>query len=261
MGQYATLYALAKLNGRPAYIRPMMYRTLSTYFCITLPVLTKQKTRFTTYKLHNWMSEDYTRIRERQVVFWGFPFSWTFYHHIREEIVREFTVHKKWEDSAAQSLARIRGQRDNLTFVGVHVRRGDYVKFMRAVFKGVVADRVYLQKAMAYFRLRYDEVAFVVSSDDMKWCVENIDVSRGDVYFEGEGSHLRPGRDLALLIYCNHTIMTVGSFGYWAAYLAGGEVVFLANFTRPGSRWHNIFKPPAAYPPHWIGIQADVSSL
>jgi hypothetical protein len=30
------------------------------------------------------------------------------------------------------------------------------------------------------------------------------------------------GRDLALLAACNHTILTYGTFGFWAGFLAGG---------------------------------------
>jgi hypothetical protein len=30
------------------------------------------------------------------------------------------------------------------------------------------------------------------------------------------------GMDLALLAACNHTILTYGTFGFWAGFLAGG---------------------------------------
>ena len=30
--------------------------------------------------------------------------------------------------------------------------------------------------------------------------------------------------DLAILAACNHTIVTHGSFGHWAAFMAGGEI-------------------------------------
>ena len=32
------------------------------------------------------------------------------------------------------------------------------------------------------------------------------------------------GKDLALLAACNHTVISDGSFGFWAAVLAGGEI-------------------------------------
>ena len=49
-----------------------------------------------------------------------------------------------------------------------------------------------------------------------------------------KGINLRPlatgvdiGEDLALLAACNHSIISYGTFGMWAAILAGGEVCLL----------------------------------
>ena len=35
------------------------------------------------------------------------------------------------------------------------------------------------------------------------------------------------GEDLALLAACNHSIISYGTFGMWAAILAGGEVLLM----------------------------------
>ena len=32
--------------------------------------------------------------------------------------------------------------------------------------------------------------------------------------------------DLALASSCNHSIIDVGSYGFWGAYLAGGETIY-----------------------------------
>lgn len=55
--------------------------------------------------------------------------------------------------------------------------------------------------------------------------------------------------------------MTIGTFGFWAAYLAGGDTIYLANFTLPDSSFLKIFKPEAAFLPEWVGINADLSPL
>ncbi len=39
---------------------------------------------------------------------------------------------------------------------------------------------------------------------------------------EGFSFILTLGMDLALLAACNHTILTYGTFGFWAGFLAGG---------------------------------------
>ena len=41
-----------------------------------------------------------------------------------------------------------------------------------------------------------------------------------------------PGADLALLAACNHLVVTHGTFSFWAAYLAGGEVVAPTGYSR-----------------------------
>ncbi|XP_050783687.1 galactoside alpha-(1,2)-fucosyltransferase 2-like [Gopherus flavomarginatus] len=264
MGEYATLYALAKMNRRQAYILPEMHQQLAPLFRITLPVLSRfmaSRIPWKDYELHDWMTEEYRHIEGKYVWLTGYPCSWTFYHHLRQEILQEFSFHDHVKEEANRYLAGLRGQRRNVTYVGVHVRRGDYVRVMTKKWKGVVADKAYLEKAMGYFRAKYQEPVFVVTSNGMEWCRENIDISRGDVYFSGDGKESSPGRDFALLAHCNHTIMTIGTFGIWASYLAGGETVYLANYTLPDSHFLEIFKPWATFLPEWIGIDADLSPL
>ncbi|XP_078507116.1 galactoside alpha-(1,2)-fucosyltransferase 2-like [Lissotriton helveticus] len=264
MGQYATLYALAKRNRKQAYILPKMHWELSKVFKLTLPVLHEEVDRhipWMLYKLHDWMSSEYLHIPLEHVKFVGYPCSWTFYHHVQEEILREFSFHDFIKEEANTYLSMIRGNRQNVTFIGVHVRRGDYVHIMPKVWKGVLADKAYLKKAMDYFRNRYTRPLFVVTSNDMDWCRQNIDNTLGEVHFAGNGVEVSPGRDFALLTHCNHTIMTIGTFGFWVGYLVGGETVYLNNFTLPESDFLQVFRYEAAYLPQWIGIQADLSPL
>lgn len=264
MGEYAVLYALAKLNGHQGYILPEMHNELGRIFKIKLPVLHQDvlgQIKWQKYKLNDWMSPEYSNISGQYVKLFGTPCSWTFYHHIREEILQEFTFQDHIKEEANSYLANLKGNRTNVTYIGVHVRRGDNVSVMAQAKKGVVADKNYMQKAMDYFRKKYDNPLFVVTSNGMDWCKKNINTSLGDVHFTGNGNKRSPARDFALLAHCNHTIMTIGTFGYWAAYLAGGETIYLTNFTLPDSPYLKIFKYEAAFLPEWIGIPADLSPL
>ncbi|KAJ1131516.1 hypothetical protein NDU88_009852 [Pleurodeles waltl] len=241
-----------------------MFNWLAPIFKISLPQLHQSvasKIKWTNYWLHDWMSEEYKHISGRYVQFTGYPCSWTFYHHIRDEILREFTFHDFIKEEANQYLETLKVSRKNVTYIGVHVRRGDYVTTMPNIWKGVVADKGYLEKAMKYFRDKYAEPVFVVTSNGMQWCKENINNSRGDVYFSGDSNESSPGKDFALLAHCNHTIMTIGTFGIWAGYLAGGEMIYLDNYTLPDSPFLKVFHYDAAFLPEWIGIPADLSPL
>ncbi|XP_005412992.1 PREDICTED: galactoside 2-alpha-L-fucosyltransferase 1 [Chinchilla lanigera] len=267
MGQYATLLALAQLNGRRAFIMPAMHAALAPVFRITLPVLAPEVDSHTPWRklqLHDWMSQEYFHLEDPFLKLSGFPCSWTFFHHLREQIRSEFTLHDHLREEAQGFLRELRlgysGSRPH-TFVGVHVRRGDYVHVMPQHWRGVIGDRAYLGQAMAWFRARHRDPIFVVTSNGMQWCRENIDTSKGDVVFAGDGQEGTPGKDFSLLTQCNHTIMTIGTFGFWAAYLAGGDTIYLANFTLPDSEFLNIFKPEAAFLPEWMGINANLSSL
>uniref|UniRef100_A0A8C5MWR2 L-Fucosyltransferase n=1 Tax=Leptobrachium leishanense TaxID=445787 RepID=A0A8C5MWR2_9ANUR len=264
MGEYATLYALARANGRQPYILPEMHSYLAPIFKITLPVLHHDVANilpFREYWIHDWMSEEYNHIDDTFLKFTGYPCSWTFYHHLRDEIRKEFTIHDHLKKEADQVLHTIKGSRTNPTYIGVHVRRGDYVNVMPSVWRGVIADKAYMDKAMDYFRNKYKEPIFVITSNGLDWCKDNIDNSRGDVYFSGDGNESTPGKDFALLVTCNHTIMTIGTFGYWAGYLVGGETIYLTNFTLPDSEFLRLFHYDAAFLPEWIGIAADLTPL
>uniref|UniRef100_A0A8C9MBZ8 L-Fucosyltransferase n=1 Tax=Panthera tigris altaica TaxID=74533 RepID=A0A8C9MBZ8_PANTA len=217
MGEYATLYALAKMNGRPAFIPAEMHSTLAPIFRISLPVLhhaAAGRIPWRNYPLNDWMEDRHRHIPGEYVRLTGYPCSWTFYHHVRDEIRREFTLHD-------------------------HVREE-------------------AQRALGWFRARHRAPVFVVTSNGMAWCRENIDASRGDVVFAGNGLQGSPAKDFALLTQCNHSVITVGTFGIWAAYLAGGDTIYLANFTLPHSPFRWIFKPQAAFLPEWMGIAADL---
>ena len=64
--------------------------------------------------------------------------------------------------------------------------------------------------------------------------------------------------DLAILTLCKHTIITSGTFGWWAGWLSEGEVVYWKGFPKPGSKNEKeILFRGVYYPPHWIGIVSD----
>ncbi|XP_069597298.1 galactoside alpha-(1,2)-fucosyltransferase 2-like [Ranitomeya imitator] len=264
IGEYAALYALAKMNGYRAYILPEMHQELSSLFKLNLPLISKDsanRIKWKEYNINNWMCPEYRNITGENIRLKGFVYSWTFYHHIKKELLQEFIFHDFVKDETNAYLTQVRDNRTNVTFVGVHVRRGDYVKLFAQQKRGVLADKNYLQNATDYFRRKYQNPIFVVTSNGMDWCKKNINNSLGDVYFAGDGKEGSPGRDFAILAHCNHTIMTFGSFGIWAAYLAGGEAIHLTNYSAPDSSYLKYVKYEAIYLPEWIAVPADLTEL
>uniref|UniRef100_UPI0035902D24 galactoside alpha-(1,2)-fucosyltransferase 2-like n=1 Tax=Myxine glutinosa TaxID=7769 RepID=UPI0035902D24 len=264
MGEYATLLALSMLNGGRPILMPKMGARLKSIFEVNAAVMTSMESYATPWQefpLNDWMTEEYKHIRAPYVKLKGYPCSWTFYHHMSSFVRREFTFLPPLRDYATATLRKAMAGRQSATFIGVHVRRGDYVRVMPNVWRGVIGDPEYLRKAIDVFRSRYPDAVFMVASDDMAWCQRHLDVTRGDVIFVGDNNQAEPQMDLAVLSNCNHTIFTVGTFGFWAAYLAGGDAIYLSNFTLPDSPFRLVFQEDKAYLPHWMGIPANLNAF
>ena len=138
------------------------------------------------------------------------------------------------------------------TLIGIHVRRGDFLFSPNALNRGVVtADKEYFIKAMSYYRHLYSDAIFIVVSDDHPWCQQNI--VGPDVRYS---SFTRAIVDFAIMTLCDHTIITGGTFSWWAGWLAGGTVVYLADYPKPGSTLERkaMLRRDNFYLPEWIPI-------
>jgi len=132
----------------------------------------------------------------------------------------------------------LQAQSTQVTWVGVHNRRGDYAHHLDLLYNLPLLGPDFFLRAMKYFTKRNTgPVIFVVVSDDLPWARRQFSNSSYQVEFLGHSAVTpkdikRPlatgvdiGEDLALLAACNHSIISYGTFGMWAAILAGGEVV------------------------------------
>ncbi|XP_052086627.1 uncharacterized protein LOC127723951 [Mytilus californianus] len=65
-----------------------------------------------------------------------------------------------------------------------------------------------------------------------------------------------PEVDMCVLSKCNHSIMTVGSFGWWAAWLANGTAIYYKNVAKHNSSFRNDFSADMTdyFYPGWIGF-------
>ncbi|ELT99702.1 hypothetical protein CAPTEDRAFT_41243, partial [Capitella teleta] len=59
------------------------------------------------------------------------------------------------------------------------------------------------------------------------------------------------GEDLAILSSCDHVIMTVGTFGWWAGYLSRGQVIYYANYARMNSTIFHEINPRDFFYKSW----------
>ncbi len=103
----------------------------------------------------------------------------------------------------------------NFTWIGVHVRRtGSY--------SDSTSDDSHIFKAMRYFSTKYRKCIFIMASDDKNYCMRTFGKQKNVIITP---RHFSLSEDLAALALCQHSIITTGSFGWWSAFLAGGNVL------------------------------------
>jgi hypothetical protein len=100
--------------------------------------------------------------------------------------------------------------------VSIHVRRGDYLKYPT---KHPVVTINYIDWAIKHFKsLGYKR--FMVFSDDMEWCRENINsntIHDSCIFSYSEGNSNM--YDLTQMSQCEHHIIANSSFSWWGAWL------------------------------------------
>ncbi|ELU14346.1 hypothetical protein CAPTEDRAFT_46127, partial [Capitella teleta] len=190
----------------------------------------------------------------------GFFQSWRYFLNIREQILREFTFHSDIQIEAQELLQNLIYQTvdsltsvEDLTLVGIHIRRGDLLE-PHNVEKGyTVAPREYLLKGIRYFEEKFnpETLVFVVTSDDMVWVRANLRQQKALMVFSVLHEDVQ---DLALMSHCHHVITTVGTFSWWAGFLSKGSVLYFKDFPRPHSTLARNFKAADYFPKHWIGF-------
>lgn len=131
--------------------------------------------------------------------------------------------------------------------VAIHVRRTDYLKEPRYGFLGVG----YYNAAIHFIKARLDAPLFIVFSDDMEWCKENLQETNM-IYFSAEdwaADYLQ----LHLMSKCKHQIIANSSFSWWGAWLNEnpGRIVI-----RPATPFKDkALQHESYYPETWITIE------
>ncbi|XP_060064994.1 galactoside alpha-(1,2)-fucosyltransferase 2-like [Ylistrum balloti] len=264
MFQYAFIYAFSKE-------KELVMTLLETETeNILLPTFNMRANPFPKFKYCSCLSryEDdwdcaydikFEKMEKRQDVFLhGYFQSWKYWKCYENEIREKFQFQKHVRTTAAVILQSIikksetRIARGDI-LVGIHIRRGDYTKpGIFTEFGYTTATEEYLQKATNYFRDHYRNPTFIVCSNDITWSRKALG-RYSDVYF-AEGN--TPETDMALLTMTNHTIMTVGTFGWWSAFLTNGTTLYYKHPFVPDSAFSKQFNGDISehFYPGWIGM-------
>jgi len=133
--------------------------------------------------------------------------------------------------------------------VVIHVRRQDYAAPAHVADGWPAPSDEYFQRSVSYFTDCLERVQFVVLSDDIEWCRRHVDATQ--IVFSVGNS---PIVDMAIASLCDHAVITVGSYGWWAAWFANGITVTQKGVPRNGSTLAKRLHRDDYYKPDWIGL-------
>lgn len=136
--------------------------------------------------------------------------------------------------------------------VSLHVRRDDYLSIHYAQGFGGICTVDYYRKAIAFIKKNVENPKFLVFSDDIAWCRENIDVA--DATFVDCNHGDESWQDMYLMSRCKHNIIANSSFSWWGAWLnANPDKIIVAP-----DRWWNGLKDDVV-PDAWIRLNGEMT--
>ena len=187
----------------------------------------------------------------------GYFQSWKYFENVQHELRTSHFVFDKYYIKKAEKFFRKKVPEElqdlSVVRVGVHIRRGDMLTKEKADFGYTVADKEYVETAMKYFRDKYSKIVFIVVSENHNWFKEEFGESE-EIYDVVLSKESKPAVDMAILSLCNHTIITVGSFGWWGAWLANGTTIYYNKWPRPITMLEYHIHKEHYFPAHWIPI-------
>jgi hypothetical protein len=137
----------------------------------------------------------------------------------------------------------------NIT-TAIHIRRGDKLWHTG----NVVPPLEYYKQAIALLqRIRPGEHVFAVLSDDLEW-VKHHEIFKGAHHLQSAD----PAFDMAVISQCKHKILSIGTFGWWGAYLEDTGDNLTQSVIYPVPQMEGAleqgFNNEDYFPPHWISL-------
>ena len=261
--RYASALGIAKANNMTLVLpNTDLVREMRRAFQITAPLVSEVKVD----------TSDFVKVIEKH---WGvfdtryfflpksanvtlhrvYSQSWKYFYPIQRLVKTELKPQPERSNDTHEFFRRLQAfEGKGRIVIGVHVRRGDFLIPANQRWGYAVAPTAYFNRAIDYFITKYttSKLIFVIASDDRSWCEKSLNFSGAPHHFTSGLSALE---DFNILTQCDHHIISVGSFGWWTAWLSKpGTVIYYKDFPTPGSKHSKNHNPPDYYPSKWIAM-------
>lgn len=135
------------------------------------------------------------------------------------------------------------------TTIALHVRRGDLI--LNPYDPKIPCNLDYYKNAIEYMESIVKQPVFILFSDDIKWCHDNIIPLTGD-YSDAiySATRFKNYQDLYLMSKCHHHIIANSTFSWWGAKLATNPNQIVIT----PSNWFKSKYPNELIDTNWIVI-------
>ena len=178
----------------------------------------------------------------------------SFFHDFSHEIRQAFEFPKKRLSSQTVILSEeIAGISNS---VSIHVRRGDYLSSQFKEFYSGVCSEKYYSRARICIEKQIVEPCYIVFSDDMTWCRQNLKLPEGTIFVDWNKGR-DSWQDMYLISQCHHHIVANSSFSWWGAWLGTknqDSVTIAPDHWYADDKWEQL-DGKFVVPSHWLKIK------
>ena len=109
----------------------------------------------------------------------------------------------------------------------------------------------YIIDSMAYFAGNYKKVHFIIISDDRMYCAKAFGNKTNVLFTPVSFDRVD---DMAVVTLCDHVIITVGTFGWWTAFLLGNKTGKVLTDSKPDYSALDVDCNAADFFPVWYSF-------
>lgn len=234
--QFAAAYTHARYNNLPLYLVPDRQNVVSflmrgKYTTATLQEIAHHHETPSTGESPYFLNYSEDLLHEKSISYKGNFFSEKWFERYKDEVVNLLSCPKIIKKRIKRKYALLM---QKTVTVGIHIRTwspdiiiANLDTKKGSVWAHLVPTREYLKNAIDEFP---KDATFIVCSDNITEARDLLkDIDR-DIHFINDCNGLPMKKithrnqmtameDLYLLSFCDHNIITAGTFGWWAAYL------------------------------------------
>lgn len=154
--------------------------------------------------------EDYKNL-SGDIYLEGFWNEEKYFYDVQSEIRKIYTFPDLKNNYQLEILDKIQTTES----VGIHIRRGDYVKYPD---KFPMCTPNYYKKALEIIKQKYKDVSIFIFSDDLNWCKSELSFINNVTFVENK-VNTEAFVDMLLMSRCKHNIIANSTFSWWGAWL------------------------------------------